>query len=342
MLYLLLVYSMLSYAKLAPIDSLANSETKKLFLKMHKLKSKGAMFGHQNSEREGHLISWPLMSDIKKISGDEPAIVGYDFREVAVATSPTMIEQYLTSFQKVHARGGIITLSWHMDNPASNGGYYDKTPAIHRIIPGGDLHQIFLNELDKLAHFANQIPEIPIIFRPYHEHNYDWFWWDANRSENDFIKLWRMTVNYLKNKKKVHNFLYTYSPDKFYSYPQYFFGYPGDKYIDILGVDFYTNHLSEGLWQLEFLLKESKRRNKLAALTETGVEGIQFPTFWSENILRPLESLMPGLSYLMLWRNSKLMEHHFYVPYPGHSSVGDFLKMKTSKKILFESNINDV
>lgn len=45
---------------------------------------------------------------------------------------------------------------------------------------------------------------IPVIFRPYHEHNGDWFWWGKGvNSEEDYIKLWQFTVEYLRDEKDV-------------------------------------------------------------------------------------------------------------------------------------------
>src|SRR5690606_19182131 len=113
------------------------------------------------------------------------------------------------------SRGGVITISWHITNPVTGGSHSDnKTQAVHHIIPGGKLHPQFIASLDKLIAFNEQLKIkntdgkevwIPIIFRPWHEHNGEWFWWGkGNTTEENYIKLWRFTVNYLR-KNNQHN-----------------------------------------------------------------------------------------------------------------------------------------
>jgi mannan endo-1,4-beta-mannosidase len=52
------------------------------------------------------------------------------------------------------------------------------------------------SQLDTLALFFHSLKAkesdklVPIIFRPFHEHNGDWFWWcKAHTTEEDFITL---------------------------------------------------------------------------------------------------------------------------------------------------------
>ena len=65
----------------------------------------------------------------------------------------------------------------------------------------------------------------------------NYFW--ENCSEAEYIQLWQFTVNYLSEEKEVNNLLYAYSPDKIDTVEVYLYGYPGDEYIDILGLDNY-------------------------------------------------------------------------------------------------------
>ena len=45
------------------------------------------------------------------------------------------------------------------------------------------------------------------------------------------------------------------------------------------------------------------------------------------------------IAYVMLWRNDNRMKQHFYAPYPGHTSVPDFLKFYNDKSTLFETDL---
>ena len=83
--------------------------------------------------------------------------------------------------------GCIITLSSHMPNFSLGGdGFFDYSPNFTegnigpRILPGGDLNEKYLRFLDKIAEFAADCVDvngepIPMLFRPFHEDNGDWF-----------------------------------------------------------------------------------------------------------------------------------------------------------------------
>ncbi|ETJ25378.1 Mannanase, partial [human gut metagenome] len=55
-----------------------------------------------------------------------------------------------------------------------------------------------------------------------------------------YKNLFAYTVDYLRNTKNIHNFLYVYSPNgPFENDKEYLSRYPGDEYIDILAFDMY-------------------------------------------------------------------------------------------------------
>jgi mannan endo-1,4-beta-mannosidase len=54
---------------------------------------------------------------------------------------------------------------------------------------------------------------IPLIFRPFHEHTGSWFWWGAaHASDEEFIALWRFTVDYLRKERGFSHLLFAFSP----------------------------------------------------------------------------------------------------------------------------------
>ena len=101
---------------------------------------------------------------------------------------------------------------------------------------------------------------VPIVFRPYHEFDGDWFWWGKSHcTREDFISLWRFTVSYLRDSLDVHNFIYAFSPDnKFNSEAEYLSRYPGDGYVDLVGVDNYGDFGRDGKYNLEAGIKKLK------------------------------------------------------------------------------------
>jgi hypothetical protein len=75
-------------------------------------------------------------------------------------------------------RGGINTISSHMHNAYTEKNYSDVTPSVSHILPGGSHHNNYIEKLDLIADFIEDLKSedgvpIPIIFRPFHEHNGD-------------------------------------------------------------------------------------------------------------------------------------------------------------------------
>src|SRR5690606_4450272 len=106
-----------------------------------------------------------------------------------------------------YKKGGVITVSWHLDNPTSGGDSWDKTPAVSDIISGGKHHEKYKEWVARVADFFKSVTvdkePIPIVFRPFHEMNGGWFWWgEGNCSSEDYKTLWKETVNLLRNEHK--------------------------------------------------------------------------------------------------------------------------------------------
>ena len=324
-----------------PIDPKATLETKNLLKNLYRLASRHILFGHQNSYRAGASgggWQWDGPSDIQRVSGDEPAIVGFDYREIA--NYANLRQKHREKIIEVYNRGGVLTMSWHARNPVTGGNFHDKTEAVKHIIPGGSKHADFKIKLDELADFVKNLRGndgklIPIIFRPWHEHNGIWFWWGQNhRSDEDFIKLWRFTVSYLRDVKSVHNLLYAYSPNISlipFRGINFYHAFPGKEFIDIYGVDGYKDYIGAFFGQAMAVVANAKKDGKLAALTETGMEGVKYTRYWTDSFLKFLKKPeLKGFAYVMLWGNRSPESGHFYGPYEGHHSVRDFLRMKNT------------
>ncbi len=348
------------------IDKKATRKTKSLYSNLKKLSNGAILFGHQETDAYG--VKWKGeagKSDVKDVCGAYPAVHGWDISKEESTRNGGGVE-----FTNMHAwmkdvydRGGVNTVSWHVDNPVSGKSAWDTTRAVKHILPGGKDHDEFEKRLDRVANFLKDCKSsstsIPIIFRPYHEHNGNWFWWGkGNCTEQEYIQLWRYTVDYLKNKRKLHHIIYAFSPDRSRmnldsASQAYLYGYPGDDYVDVLG---YDNYLDVGIeWnnkskeeQLQKLVtgltvvsQLAREKSKVAALTETGLEGITNASWYTEVILNPLKANPKiQLAYFMVWRNAN--EKHHYAPYPGHPSVEDFIKFYNDKFTLFEADLKNI
>jgi mannan endo-1,4-beta-mannosidase len=350
--------------KNAPVDKNATTETRALYKNLKKLSEKHIIFGHQHATEYGHGWSGDEnRSDVKSVTGSHPGVIGVDLSGFS-GISPEAIEVNKKNLRKnvadTYNRGGITTVAWHFSNPVSKGGFYWKDsvslPAVKYLIPGGEAHEKYKEILKGIGEWAKSVKGadgkvVPMIFRPYHEFDGDWFWWGKSHcTREEFIALWKFTVSYLRDDLGVHNFIYAFSPDnKFKTEEQFLDRYPGDEWVDMVGMDNYGDfgrdnryNLEAGLLKLKIVSDYAKKAGKLAAFTETGLESIPNNTWWTETLLKTLKNNGLQLSYVLVWRNDVRSPTHFYAPYPGHTSVPDFMKFYDDEFTLFEKDLKKV
>lgn len=306
------------------------------------------LFGQQDALAYG--VLWKRHranhSDVKSIARSHPAIVGWELSKIGI--SPYNIDS--VDFEsmkkwiiKVHKQGGINTISWHMDNLVTGGNTWDTAGSVVRhILPGGSHHAQFLTKLDFFIKFLGDLKyrnkPVPIIFRPYHEHTGSWFWWGKNLcTVDEYKQLWKFTVEYLRDKNNIHQLLYAYSPDVIRDSIEYLERYPGDAWVDIMGLDDYHDvgvHANKNMLgnRLEILVDLANAHDKIAAFTETGQERIPQNDFWTETLLKQImrNKKTQQIAYVMVWRNASLSHH--YGPYKGHSSEENFKTFIADKR----------
>lgn len=349
----------LPFAVFGQIDKKATKLTKNLYKNLFALQNNGFLFGHQDGLAYGlnpDGTRWtfePDRSDIKSVTGEHPSVAGWDLGQLEFDNSKNLdgvpFELMKNEIIRHFQRGGISTLSWHSNNPTNpQKTTWDKVDStIKNTLNNKANLSLYKKWLDKVAIFAKSLKDpitgqsIPIIFRPYHEHTGSWFWWGAGHCTVDEYKaFWRFTVNYLKKKKKVHNFLYAYSTDKFTSKEHYLERYPGDDFIDLVGFDIYHRNapasnekfISETKQMVDWVNEIGTEKKKLTAITETGLEKITEPNWWTD-ILQPIIK-DSKLTYILMWRNGR--SDHFYAPYPKQRSADNFVKFIESSNILLE------
>lgn len=338
-----------------PADKKATKETVALFQSMYKLKDKGIMYGHQDDLMYG--TKWWYekdRSDTRDFTGDYPAVAGFELGHLELGKERSLdsvsFSEIKEQIKNHYRRGGIITLSWHLNNPLTmnqepkgrqHGTAWDVSSkeVVASILPGGSNHELFNTWLGRLAGFLKELKDdsgkpIPLIFRPYHEHSGSFFWWGTNIcTDEQYSALWRYTVEFLREKNNIHNILYAYNADRVTSLEQYMKGYPGDDIIDMLSIDMYdrgpqfNRELDNAL---AFVTAEAGKRNKLTALSETGPRrGMQ--DWWSA-VLLPIAGKYPT-GYVLTWR------HSFRRGSSGEPFPADFMNFYNDPGSLFLNEI---
>ncbi|MEP6929408.1 MAG: glycosyl hydrolase [Flavobacterium sp.] len=335
------------------VDANATKETVALFYNLKKLAKTKTAIGQQDAfnsfyqDAEGD-------SDIKKNTGFDPAVIGSDFMFITDKNNNNQLgnwfyqqeQKIINDTKAAYAKGMINTFCWHLREPNKEESFYvsdmtteQKTTAFKSILPGGVNHEWYRKKLDKVASVVSNMKGtngelIPIIFRPFHEFDGSWFWWGASFcTPEEYKTAYQFTVDYLKNTKGVHNILYAFSPDNSYATENnYLSRYPGDKYVDVLGMDNYGDFDNKGQTgantansKLKIISDLAINKVKIAALTETGyrVTGSIVPVkdWFSTYLYSALTSNSIEVSYALFWNNNT---DGYYVPNGSVSNAGDF------------------
>ncbi len=352
------------------VDPSATDETVALFYHLKNISKTNFAVGQQEAF-SAHYQGAGGESDIKKVTGSDPALIGLDFSFITDDSNNGQANNWFyQQEQKIvqdavdaYNKGMITAFSWHLREPYEGVHFYtsdmtefQKQNAFKSILPGGANHEYYREKLQKVAEIAANIRGSdgtlsPIIFRPFHEFDGDFFWWGAAFSTpTEFKELWRFTVTYLRDELNAHNILYAFSPDNSYTTRAgYLSRYPGDEYVDILGMDNYGDLLpqdgsgvSRANQKLKVVSELAKEKVKIAAMTETGYfvdHNYPLPAnFYSQNLYDVLTGNDVEIGYMMFWQN---YENVYTVPVPGVAGEEDFLQFLQKEEPMLLERIND-
>ncbi|GHV07057.1 hypothetical protein FACS189416_7770 [Bacteroidia bacterium] len=236
----------------APVNSNVTPEAKALLDRLYKSVEDGKIISaqHHNEFQMMRPESYEQDRDrILEASGKVPLIWGGDMGW----ERQTVINHAIEEFEKGH----IITMMWHSQRPLDEGPTIFKTQCQGEFsdeewqqltTPSTDMHNGWLAKVDEVAGYLKQLKDrnIPVLWRPYHEMNGEWFWWGDRKGENGFAKLWKMMYDRYVNYHHLDNLIWVWNAngprdipdDSAYDYALYF---PGVDYVDALATDIYNN-----------------------------------------------------------------------------------------------------
>mgnify|MGYP002622470943 CR=1 FL=1 len=202
---------------------------------------------------------------INTTTGKYPAIVGFDY--IHLASSPANWINYtdIAPVKSVWDNNGIVQIGWHWRVPATEADYtggdaskrefYSENFAqpfdINAALTEGTWQNNCIKaDIQKIAESLKLLQDanIPVIFRPLHEAAGDykwgaWFWWGTKGAEL-YKKLWVYLHDQLTETYGLNNLIWVYtaqasSAGNLASTSEILNWYPGDNYVDMVGVDLY-------------------------------------------------------------------------------------------------------
>jgi len=227
-------------------------------------KSLATTTGNEQNE-----ISW-----LYEKTGKKPALLGLDFMDHVGALQPDWINnpdiiQDATNWKN---NNGIVAICWHWRDPSHQTYefYTERTSFDPRKIfePQSAEYAAMMRDIDIIAGYLKtlQTNGVPVLWRPLHEASGGWFWWGSQGAEA-CKKIWQIMFDKFVNKHGLKNLIWVWTSEANNNALNW---YPGDDYVDIIGLDVYEegNHSSQMLAFEE--LKRIYYGKKLLALSECG------------------------------------------------------------------------
>ncbi len=236
-------------------------------------------------------------------TGKHPALAGYDFIFLQYSPTPSGWS-WVVNYSDMSApiehwnAGGLVNYMWHWNVPGSKDSwdkgvneydfngynfYSDKTVfSITEALKEGTWQNEFIKkDMAKVAGYLQILRDagVPVIWRPLHEAagNYNlygkknnaWFWWGRGGAE-PCRQLYRLMRDTFEKEYGLNNLIWVWTLDATQGAEgEWADWYPGDEYVDIVGVDIYEDNTSAKQRQYQACVDLTKGK-KLVTVSECG------------------------------------------------------------------------
>ena len=300
------------------------------------------MIGEEIQGSGAGIISEMIKYFADSAGGHKPAIIGIDLACYGIKlmdVDEKTKSGYICDLVDYASRGGVITASSHFDNPGDpdkavrgkiigdeTGTLADYEEAFEELLTeGSELNKFWKAELIENARFLKALGDngVPVIWRPLHESNGGWFWFcttqDGVTLDSSYLKrMWIYIYDLYTKELGLDNLIWCFGPntssnvdDKPGGLMSPWYCYPGDEYVDMVGVDWYTGGNYE-IGANDNYKKLLEKTGKIGAITEFGPSGSllakedqkQEELFDCDDLRKLLEKLRDDgyeITYLLTW-----------------------------------------
>ncbi len=244
-------------------------------------------------------------------SGHYPAIGGFDMLFAAGGHSDEgwfkgYSENNLLMAKELWDMHGIPTFTWHwkvgedtvfytqnngfrnagctegVRGTAENNTCFDyrkafKDSTCKDVDTGSKVYKDIVGDIDKVSALFQVLQDqnVPVLWRPLHEASGGWFWWGVASAEC-YVQLYRIVYDRMVKTNGLKNLIWVWNinTDPAFGYDYNALNaawYPGDDYVDVVGVDIYDPLLDHNSAANYFnKIASDVGTSKLIALTENG------------------------------------------------------------------------
>jgi mannan endo-1,4-beta-mannosidase len=287
-------------------DSQADANTQHLMNYMTSIYGQKTLAGHQHDESKN--LPFPSSTYLNLSGGLKPALRSSDFMEYSpsrLAFGANPRNESEESIKWAKANGGVMSMTWHWNAPANLvntpcgqncgpndypwwRGFYTQGTTFGFDSQGNDIllpqlisrsgpqFDLIKRDVDAIAVQLQKFEDagVPVIWRPLHEAQGNasgtsgsgaWFWWGAH-GPTVFKELWQYMHERLTDDHGLHNLIWEFTSSTKSGHLNW---YPGDEYVDMIGLDVYTDPSSSMSGEWYDILAHYNGR-KMIALSESG------------------------------------------------------------------------
>jgi len=261
-----------------PVTPNASPEVRAVLQMLHDLSGRYTLTGQHNFPNTKSRNS----EFAARYIGRTPAIFSSDFGFAkpgdtdSTLARPDIVQEAIRQYQ----RGSLVDLCWHAVPPTADepvtfrpqpGSDPKKLASVQGkltdeqfqevLTPGSALYQHWCAQVDAIAVFLKQLQDarVPVLWRPYHEMNGDWFWWGGRTGQYSTAALYRQLFDRLVNHHRLTNLIWVWSMDRVHGpemeHAKYF---PGIDTVDVLALDVYQGDFAQSYYDSLVALSQGK------------------------------------------------------------------------------------
>ena len=261
-----------------PVTPGASPEAAALLQVLYDISGKYILTGQHNYPAVGARNS----EFASKYIGKTPVIFGKDFGFAKAGDTDSYLARpdIVKEAIRQHQMGSLVALCWHAvpptaDEPVTFRPLAGADPKALKSVqgkltdeqfkdlltPGTALYEHWCSQVDAVAVFLKQLQDahVPVLWRPYHEMNGDWFWWGGRTGPYSTAALYRQLFDRMVNHHHLNSLIWVWSMDRpnkpGMEHASYF---PGIEYVDVLAMDIYGNDFAQSYYDSLASLSQGK------------------------------------------------------------------------------------